>query len=101
MRRRPAGAPEREADRQRYGPASRSASASQRRVNPGGIGGDGRGAGFSVMAGAPDTIRAYMDEYVATGANYCVCSFQWGNLAHAQAMRSIELFVDKVMPHYV
>jgi hypothetical protein len=42
----------------------------------------------------------YMDEYVATGANYFVCSFQWGGLSHAQAMRSIELFVTEVMPHY-
>jgi hypothetical protein len=32
--------------------------------------------------------------------NYFVCSFQWGGLSHAQAMRSIELFVTKVMPHY-
>ena len=43
----------------------------------------------------------YMDEYVATGANYFVCSFQWGGLSHAQAMRSIELFVTEVMPRYV
>ncbi len=36
-----------------------------------------------------------MDEYVATGANYFVCSFQ-----HEYAMRSIELFATKVMPRY-
>jgi hypothetical protein len=42
-----------------------------------------------------------MDEYVATGANYFVCSFQWGGLSHVQAMRSIELFVTEVMPRYV
>jgi hypothetical protein len=41
-----------------------------------------------------------MDEYLATGANYFVCSFQWGDLSHAQAMRSIELFATEVMPHY-
>ena len=27
-------------------------------------------------------VREYMDEYVATGANYFVCSFQWGDLSH-------------------
>ena len=72
----------------------------RRRVTPGGIGGDGRGAGFSVVAGTPDSIRIYMDEYVATGANYFVCSFQWGGLTHNQAMRSIDLFVEEIMPHY-
>ena len=41
-----------------------------------------------------------MDEYVATGANYFVCSFQWGDLSHDQAMRSIELFATEVMPKY-
>jgi hypothetical protein len=41
-----------------------------------------------------------MDEYVATGANYFVCSFQWGDIAHADAMRSIELFATEVMPRY-
>jgi hypothetical protein len=46
-------------------------------------------------------LEQYMDEYVATGANYFVCSFQWGNLTHDHAMRSIDLFVNHVMPHYV
>jgi hypothetical protein len=41
-----------------------------------------------------------MDEYVATGANYFVCSFQWGDISHADAMRSIELFATEVMPRY-
>lgn len=101
MRRRPAGVPSREADSERYRLPERTEEQRRRRANPGGIGGDGRGAGFSVMAGTPDSIRTYMDEYVATGANYCVCSFQWGNLTHEYAMRSIDLFVNKVMPHYL
>jgi hypothetical protein len=42
-----------------------------------------------------------MDEYVATGANHFVCSFQWGNLTHEQAQRSIDLFVEEIMPHYM
>jgi alkanesulfonate monooxygenase SsuD/methylene tetrahydromethanopterin reductase-like flavin-dependent oxidoreductase (luciferase family) len=96
MNRRPAGLPDREADRERYLPKARR----RRRAVPGGIGGDGRGAGFSVIAGTPDSIRTYMDEYVATGANYFVCSFQWGGLTHDQAMHSIDLFVEEIMPHY-
>jgi len=60
----------------------------------------GGGAGFGSVAGSPETIRKYMDEYVATGANYFVGAFQWGDLSHEQAMRSIELFTNEVMPHY-
>ena len=41
-----------------------------------------------------------MDEYMSTGANYFVCSFQWGSLSNEQAMQSLELFVSEVMPHY-
>lgn len=56
--------------------------------------------GGVALAGAPRAVREYMDEYLATGANYFVCSFQWGDLSHDQAMRSIELFATEVMPHY-
>ena len=42
-----------------------------------------------------------MDEYVSTGANYFVCSFQWGDLTHEEASRSMELFSTEVMPHFV
>ena len=51
------------------------------------------------MARTPDSIRPYMDEYMTTRANYFVCAFQWGQLHHEQAMRSIALFVTDVMPH--
>ena len=63
------------------------------RVAEGGSG----GAGFGSVAGSPDTIR---NEYVATGANYFVGSFQWGDLSHKQAMRSIELFTNEVTSVY-
>jgi alkanesulfonate monooxygenase SsuD/methylene tetrahydromethanopterin reductase-like flavin-dependent oxidoreductase (luciferase family) len=53
-----------------------------------------------VMAGSPESIRVFMDEYAATGANYMVCSFQWGSLSHTQAMRSVELWATEIMPHY-
>jgi alkanesulfonate monooxygenase SsuD/methylene tetrahydromethanopterin reductase-like flavin-dependent oxidoreductase (luciferase family) len=49
---------------------------------------------------SPETMRAYLDEYVTTGANYLCLAFQYGSLTHEQAMRSIELFVTEVMPHY-
>lgn len=53
-----------------------------------------------VMAGSPESVRGFMEEYAATGANYMVCSFQWGNLSHAQAMRSVELWATEIMPAY-
>jgi alkanesulfonate monooxygenase SsuD/methylene tetrahydromethanopterin reductase-like flavin-dependent oxidoreductase (luciferase family) len=56
--------------------------------------------GGVALAGSPTAVREYLDEYVATGANYFVCSFQWGDLSHAQAMRSLELFTAEVMPRY-
>jgi alkanesulfonate monooxygenase SsuD/methylene tetrahydromethanopterin reductase-like flavin-dependent oxidoreductase (luciferase family) len=60
-----------------------------RRRTPGGI------PGFVV--GTPDSVRSYFDEYVTTGADYMVLSFQWGSLSHAQAMRSIRLFQGHIM----
>ena len=100
MGKRPAGLPNREADRERFRIPERSDAQRRRRASPGNIGGDGSGAGFSVIAGRPDSIRTFMDQYVATGANYFVASFQWGNLTHDQALRSIDLFVDEIMPRY-
>ena len=52
------------------------------------------------LAGSPASVREYLDEYLTTGANYFVASFQWGDLGHEQAMRSIELFTTEVMPRY-
>jgi alkanesulfonate monooxygenase SsuD/methylene tetrahydromethanopterin reductase-like flavin-dependent oxidoreductase (luciferase family) len=63
-----------------------------RRRTPGGI------PGFVV--GTPETVRPYFEEYVTTGADYMVLSFQWGSLSHAQAMRSIRLFRDELMPSF-
>ena len=56
--------------------------------------------GGVALAGSPDSVRRYMEEYVDTGANYFVCSFQWGDLSHETAMRSIRLFKEEIMPRY-
>jgi alkanesulfonate monooxygenase SsuD/methylene tetrahydromethanopterin reductase-like flavin-dependent oxidoreductase (luciferase family) len=99
---RPAGAPDREARRDLYWAMERSEEEQRRRQTPGALGGRaGQGAGFGVVAGSPSSIREYMEAYLETGANYFVCSFQWGSLTHEQAIQSIELFVSEVMPHYV
>jgi len=69
------------------------ADRSARRLTPGGF-------GPAVVAGSPDSVATYLDEYVSCGANYCVFSFQWGDLTHADAKRSIELFAKELMPRY-
>ena len=95
---RPANLPPREARRDLDATLSEGARKDGSRPTRSGHG--GVGAGFGVLAGSPESVRVYMDEYVATGANYLVCSFQWGSLSHQQAMRSIDLFATEVMPHY-
>ena len=91
---RPSNLPDREAQVSRAAAARRSGSAGlEEHAAPG-------GGGFNVVAGSPDSIRHYMDEYVETGANYFVAAFQWGHLSHEETMRSLELFVSEVMPHY-
>jgi alkanesulfonate monooxygenase SsuD/methylene tetrahydromethanopterin reductase-like flavin-dependent oxidoreductase (luciferase family) len=54
----------------------------------------------AVVVGSPETVREYVERYAAEGeANYFVGAFQWGDLTHAEAMRSLELFGTEVMPH--
>ena len=94
---RPSNLPDREAQEQERGaaPARRSGSAGlEEHAAPG-------GGGFNVVAGSPDSVRGYMDEYLETGANYFVAAFQWGHLSHEETMRSLDLFVTEIMPHYV
>lgn len=51
------------------------------------------------VAGSPKTVRAYVDRYAEEStANYFVCAFQWGDLTHAEALRSLQLFATEVMP---
>jgi alkanesulfonate monooxygenase SsuD/methylene tetrahydromethanopterin reductase-like flavin-dependent oxidoreductase (luciferase family) len=94
MRTRPAAVPDREVPRESFAAMAQSEEQERRRLNPGGL-------SSRVIAGSPASLREYMDEYAETGANYFVCSFQWGDLSHEQALRSIELFTTEVMPHYV
>jgi alkanesulfonate monooxygenase SsuD/methylene tetrahydromethanopterin reductase-like flavin-dependent oxidoreductase (luciferase family) len=68
------------------------AARDRRRAVPGPIPG--------VLVGTPDTVTQFMDEYVTTGADYFVCSFQFGNLSHEAAMESIELWRREIMPRY-
>ncbi len=53
-----------------------------------------------VLVGTPDSVIPFMDEYMSTGADYFVCSFQFGDLSHANAMESIALWRSEIMPRY-
>ncbi len=101
MNARPAGLPDREADAQYQTTATLDPERRQRREEPGQVAEQAKSASFRVIAGTPDTIRSYMDEYVSTGANYFVCAFHFGNMPEHIAERSIDLFIKDVMPHYV
>ena len=90
---RPVGLPVREMRRDIESELERFDQQKVGATNPNRIGG-------VALAGSPTAVREYMDEYLTTGANYFVCSFQWGDLTHAQAMRSLELFTTEVMPRY-
>ncbi|MCH8832512.1 MAG: LLM class flavin-dependent oxidoreductase [Chloroflexi bacterium] len=96
---RPAGLPDREADTQ-YRTAEAGATKARVTPEPGNAIAQDKSANFRVVTGTPDTIRRYMDAYVETGANYFVCAFHFGNMPAVVAEHSIDLFIEKVMPHY-
>lgn len=97
---RPAGLPDREAGTEYRTLVTSDPEHRQRRAEPGQVTDAARSAGFRVVAGTPETIRAYLNEYLTTGANYFVCAFHFGNMPESIAQRSIELFINEVMPAY-
>ena len=97
---RPAGLPDREASEEYRATVTIDPQRRQRRAEPGQVTDAAKSAGFRVIAGTPDTIRTYLDEYLTTGANYFVCAFHFGNMPESIAERSIDLFIDDVMPAY-
>jgi alkanesulfonate monooxygenase SsuD/methylene tetrahydromethanopterin reductase-like flavin-dependent oxidoreductase (luciferase family) len=51
------------------------------------------------VAGSPDTVREHLTRYAEKSTcNYFVGSFQWGDLTHEEASRSMGLFMSEVMP---
>ena len=59
-----------------------------------------RDAGRMIM-GSPRTVREEIARQIEeTGANYFITRFAYGNLTHEQSVRSLELFVSEVMPHF-
>ncbi len=57
--------------------------------------------GGSFVVGSPATVRAEVERQVAAiGVNYFVCGMYFGTMAHGDAMQSLALFADEVMPHF-
>jgi alkanesulfonate monooxygenase SsuD/methylene tetrahydromethanopterin reductase-like flavin-dependent oxidoreductase (luciferase family) len=54
-----------------------------------------------VLVGSPDTVGEYVQRYAEeSGANYFMAAFQWGNISHAQAAHSLELFATRIMSRF-
>ncbi len=62
---------------------------------------DGLAALDNGVAGSPDTVRAFVAaEIAATGANYLLSWFAFGDMTLAESLRSVELFSREVMPAF-
>ncbi len=60
---------------------------------------DGVMASGQGIAGSPDTVRAFLQSQLDTaGANYLVGQFAFGDISLDEALRSVGLFSEKVMP---
>jgi alkanesulfonate monooxygenase SsuD/methylene tetrahydromethanopterin reductase-like flavin-dependent oxidoreductase (luciferase family) len=54
-----------------------------------------------IITGSPRSVRDEIARQIdETGANYFITRFAYGNLTHAQSVRSLDLFVSEVMPHF-
>jgi alkanesulfonate monooxygenase SsuD/methylene tetrahydromethanopterin reductase-like flavin-dependent oxidoreductase (luciferase family) len=74
---------------------------------PPGTGGPSLGGDFDLacrveaaLVGTPSGIRDYVGAYAETGMNYFVGAFQWGDITHEEATRSLALFADGVMREF-
>jgi alkanesulfonate monooxygenase SsuD/methylene tetrahydromethanopterin reductase-like flavin-dependent oxidoreductase (luciferase family) len=51
------------------------------------------------FAGSPESVAGFLaDQHRATGANYAVLRFSFGDMTFDEMRRSVELFTSKVMP---
>jgi alkanesulfonate monooxygenase SsuD/methylene tetrahydromethanopterin reductase-like flavin-dependent oxidoreductase (luciferase family) len=57
--------------------------------------------GESILCGTPARVREQMARLLeVSGCNYVICAFAWGALPHAQALHSLRLFAEEVMPAF-
>ena len=55
----------------------------------------------TALVGTPARVREQVEQIVATsGCNYLMLQLHFGGMAHAQALRTLRLFADEVMPAF-
>ena len=55
----------------------------------------------TILAGSPASVRDQVARLIeATGVNYVICCFAWGDLTLVQSLRSLRLFAEQVMPAF-
>jgi len=55
----------------------------------------------TLMFGSPARVREQFARFFErSGCNYVACAFSFGTLPHAEALRSLRLFADEVMPAF-
>ena len=58
--------------------------------------------GGSIISGTPEKVRDQMERHIAeSGVNYVLVQLAFGNITHEEEMRSLRLFAEEVMPHFV
>jgi alkanesulfonate monooxygenase SsuD/methylene tetrahydromethanopterin reductase-like flavin-dependent oxidoreductase (luciferase family) len=60
-----------------------------------------RASESTLYTGTSATVRAQIEEDLeVSGADYFMARFAYGDLTHEESMRSLELFINEVMPHF-
>ena len=55
----------------------------------------------TIIFGSPERVREQIARLLEeSGCNYIICSFAWGSFTHEQALRSLNLFAEDVMPAF-
>lgn len=55
----------------------------------------------TILFGSPARVREQIARLLeVSGCNYMICSFAWGTFPHEQVQRSLQLFVEEVMPAF-
>ena len=55
----------------------------------------------TIIAGSPETVREIIARaFAQSGCTYITLCFTWGSITHQQALRSMRLFVDEVLPAF-
>ena len=57
---------------------------------------------FTASSGTPAQVRARIEQYIADGrSDYLVLQLPTGDMTMEEAKRSLQLFIDEVMPNFV